>query len=373
MMLDADERNRLDGRRRVAKRVHLAVGRARSRRSVRSARTRRPRAAGAFPRARDRCGSPGSIRACRAYRPCGPAIGPTSSARRRPSDATSGARTIDTLSPTPPVECLSSARPAEVREVEALAAGEHGLGERGRLDAIETVEETRHEERGHLVVRHVAAWRTRTRARATRPARCGRRRASARSAAARALNGARAFVVHREAWFHGSFEISNHYDCGRCRDRAAARHRRRRAVTIGRGAHRAGRQGARRPQPDRARSITTKRRSPPTRTSTTRLRDAAYESVELGEFEPNAERRDRVVPKRRTVRASRRRGESARRRRTLSARASARTQARCRWASATGSSWRARSGASARRAHDRIRSIPARCTSWACGTPTSCA
>ena len=51
------------------------------------------------------------------------------------------------------------ARTAEVREVETLAAGDHRVGERGRLGAIEAVEKTRHEQRRHLVVGHVAARR----------------------------------------------------------------------------------------------------------------------------------------------------------------------------------------------------------------------
>ena len=50
-----------------------------------------------------------------------------------PSEATSGASTSDTLSPTPPVECLSTRGRGEVREIERGAAREHRLGERGRL------------------------------------------------------------------------------------------------------------------------------------------------------------------------------------------------------------------------------------------------
>ena len=73
-----------------------------------------------------------------------------------PSDATSGASTSDTLSPTPPVECLSTRGRPRCREVEPIAALQHGLGERRGLDAIEAAEEARHEQRGHLVVGHVA-------------------------------------------------------------------------------------------------------------------------------------------------------------------------------------------------------------------------
>ena len=73
-----------------------------------------------------------------------------------PSDATSGASTSETLSPTPPVECLSMRGRPEIGEIEPVAAQEHRLGERGRLAAIEAAEKTRHEQRGHLIVGHVA-------------------------------------------------------------------------------------------------------------------------------------------------------------------------------------------------------------------------
>ena len=84
---------------------------------------------------------------------------------------------------------LVDARPSEVREFEPVAARQHGLGERRGLGAIEAAEKTRHEQRGHLVVGHVALGVGRGRARATRRARCARRRASARSGDVRALSG----------------------------------------------------------------------------------------------------------------------------------------------------------------------------------------
>ena len=73
-----------------------------------------------------------------------------------PSDAMSGARTMDTLSPTPPVECLSMRGFPRSAEIERLAAAQHRFGERERLVAVEPAEEARHQERGHLIVRHVA-------------------------------------------------------------------------------------------------------------------------------------------------------------------------------------------------------------------------
>ena len=105
-------------------------------------------------RAKDRCGSRGSIRACRACRRCGPGLGRTSSARRRRSDATSGASTSETLSPTPPVECLSTTGDRVARRSEPVARGDHGVGQRRRLVRDRDREEARHQERGHLIVGH---------------------------------------------------------------------------------------------------------------------------------------------------------------------------------------------------------------------------
>jgi hypothetical protein len=43
----------------------------------------------------------------------------------------------------------------DVRELESVAALKHGLGEGGRLGAIETAKKTRHQQGGHLVIGHV--------------------------------------------------------------------------------------------------------------------------------------------------------------------------------------------------------------------------
>ena len=67
-----------------------------------------------------------------------------------------GASTIETLSPTPPRGVLVDARLSEVAQVERFPAPQHRLGERVRLAAIEALEVARREERGHLVVGHVA-------------------------------------------------------------------------------------------------------------------------------------------------------------------------------------------------------------------------
>ena len=64
--------------------------------------------------------SRGSSRACRASRRCGRARGRRSSAPLPPQAATIGASSSETLSPTPPVECLSSTGP--------VVPLEHGAG-----------------------------------------------------------------------------------------------------------------------------------------------------------------------------------------------------------------------------------------------------
>ena len=58
-----------------------------------------------------RCGIRGSLRACRACRRCGPRPRPDIFGTTTPHAATSGASTIDTLSPTPPVLCLPTLMP----------------------------------------------------------------------------------------------------------------------------------------------------------------------------------------------------------------------------------------------------------------------
>ena len=75
----------------------------------RAAGARRPRAGSA--RGRGCCRSRGSSRACRACRRCGRARGPEIIGTAPPQAATIGASSRLTLSPTPPVECLSSAGP----------------------------------------------------------------------------------------------------------------------------------------------------------------------------------------------------------------------------------------------------------------------
>ena len=75
-----------------------------------------------------------------------------------PHAATIGATASEVLSPTPPVECLSTTlRPSRGAEIERLPAADHRVGEHVRLALREPAEEDGHAERGHLVVGHLAA------------------------------------------------------------------------------------------------------------------------------------------------------------------------------------------------------------------------
>ena len=75
-----------------------------------------------------------------------------------PQAATIGPTAIVVLSPTPPVECLSTTlRPSAAAEVERAAAADHRVGERVRLRRRHAAEEDGHAERGQLVVGDLAA------------------------------------------------------------------------------------------------------------------------------------------------------------------------------------------------------------------------
>jgi hypothetical protein len=69
-----------------------------------------------------------------------------------PHAATSGARQIETLSPTPLVDL----GPRHVREVDHVARAQHGAGERDGLGVVQAAEERGHEPRAHLVVGELA-------------------------------------------------------------------------------------------------------------------------------------------------------------------------------------------------------------------------
>ena len=178
-----DQRDAVDGRGHVAKGVEPLVGRDEVRGLRRRSRCRRREPARRTRRARARRGSPGSTRACRASRPYGRARGRSSSRTGTPQAATIGPTAIDVLSPTPPVECLSTTlRPSAAREVDRLAARDHRLGERvasRRSRARGRRPPCRTPRAGSRAPRRA---RSRARARAARRRQLARRRASARSA-----------------------------------------------------------------------------------------------------------------------------------------------------------------------------------------------
>ena len=67
-----------------------------------------------------------------------------------PQAATIGASISETLSPTPPVECLSSTGPVGVGPVEHVAGIAHGERQRDALVHVHAAEEHRHGEGGDL-------------------------------------------------------------------------------------------------------------------------------------------------------------------------------------------------------------------------------
>ena len=71
-----------------------------------------------------------------------------------PQAAASGARMMDTLSPTPPVLCLPTLMPGKIREIDALPGPDHGVRQEPRLLGIHAAEHDGHEQRGGLVVGH---------------------------------------------------------------------------------------------------------------------------------------------------------------------------------------------------------------------------
>ena len=109
-----DERQALDRGRDVAQRVELAVGGGDLGRLADQAEAALAAARRGTRRGSGRRGSPGSTRACRGCRRCGRGRGPRSSARRRRRPRRAAPSTRLVLSPTPPVECLSTLRPGQL-------------------------------------------------------------------------------------------------------------------------------------------------------------------------------------------------------------------------------------------------------------------
>ena len=69
-----------------------------------------------------------------------------------PAAATTGAITSDVLSPTPPVECLSTFRAGNAAEIEHFARVQHGFGERGGFGGCHAAPNHGHQPSGKLVV-----------------------------------------------------------------------------------------------------------------------------------------------------------------------------------------------------------------------------
>ncbi len=75
-----------------------------------------------------------------------------------PHAATIGPTASEVLSPTPPVECLSTTRlPSALAEIDRLAGADHRVGQRVRLLPVEPAEVHGHAPGGQLVVGNLAA------------------------------------------------------------------------------------------------------------------------------------------------------------------------------------------------------------------------
>ena len=75
-----------------------------------------------------------------------------------PQAATIGPTASDVLSPTPPVECLSTTlRPSAALRSIVSPLADHRVGQHVRLARRQAAEEDGHAERRHLVVGHLAA------------------------------------------------------------------------------------------------------------------------------------------------------------------------------------------------------------------------
>ena len=69
-----------------------------------------------------------------------------------PAAAASGAAIRLVLSPTPPVECLSTFRPGIDGKIDGLAGLDHALGQRADLAVRHAGEKHGHQERGNLII-----------------------------------------------------------------------------------------------------------------------------------------------------------------------------------------------------------------------------
>ena len=153
-----DQRHVVDGRRHVAQRVELLVGRNEVAGLTDDREPDLPHLRDELRRSSARRGSRESTRACRVSRRCARGRDRSSSRTGRRTQRRSDRPTSVVLSPTPPVECLSTTRrPSAAPRSIVLAAPHHRIGERERLAPRQPAEVDRHAERRELVVRHLAA------------------------------------------------------------------------------------------------------------------------------------------------------------------------------------------------------------------------
>ena len=150
-----DQRDRLD-RCRWRRGSRIAGGRlGPGERSGRRSRSRRaPRGAETvgYPAPRH---IPGSTRACRACRRCGRGPRPEIIGTKAPHAATIGASSRLTLSPTPPVECLSRNGPGTApteAPIEHVSRARHRARQRHPLAGVHAAPDDRHRQRADLGV-----------------------------------------------------------------------------------------------------------------------------------------------------------------------------------------------------------------------------
>ena len=152
-----DQRNRFHRGGDVAQRVELAVGRREPVGLADEAQARARRAAPGTLRRSDRCGSREWIPACRACRRCGPSARPDIIGTTTPAAAASGATIRLVLSPTPPVECLSTLTPGIAGQIHGVAGAQHALGQAADFAVGHAGEEDGHQEGRHLIIGNFAA------------------------------------------------------------------------------------------------------------------------------------------------------------------------------------------------------------------------
>ena len=203
----------------VAQRVDALVGGGDLARSGRSCSVpTSPHDAARSRRRRGRCEKPGMASSLSSVPPVWPRPRPATIGTGHAARGDERREAMETLSPTPPVECLSTLTPGTLDEVEHVARVEHRVGERHGLGVVEAAEEDGHEPGGHLVVGELAR----------RERRRGGRSRRASSALAVALGGDE--LDERSRARHGAEAIAPRrrrlLSCARCQALVLARWRR---------------------------------------------------------------------------------------------------------------------------------------------------